>query len=290
MFKVFYSWQSDIAPNKTRYFIRDCIDKAIDLARETEAIEAERDEATQGTTGSPNIVQKIYEKIDESDLFVADLSICYMCSNQDQKKSPNPNVLIELGYAAKVLGWERVICICNTDFGMIEELPFDIAHNRVLPYSLNNGKSRNENCLMVAVDIFKNIQALKSERPRAKADKVQFTIGSYNPNTMVVEKILMPHCIDSSEYRRKTDELRSRALNLVNVLKDLTDSIKNEKRIRIEHECIRKQEIEKIKTAEVIDLSMILSDEAQKALDEFNNISYEVPVAKRILRSMNFLS
>ena len=77
MFRIFYSWQSDLPSNKTRSYIRECIDKAIDLAQETEAIDAERDEATQGTTGSPNIVQTIFSKIDEADLFIADVSLCY---------------------------------------------------------------------------------------------------------------------------------------------------------------------------------------------------------------------
>lgn len=32
-FKIFYSWQSDLPGNKTRNFIRDCIDEAIDLPK-----------------------------------------------------------------------------------------------------------------------------------------------------------------------------------------------------------------------------------------------------------------
>ena len=51
-FKIFYSWQSDLPGNKTRNFKRECINVAIDLVQESEAIEAERDEATMGTTGS----------------------------------------------------------------------------------------------------------------------------------------------------------------------------------------------------------------------------------------------
>ena len=46
IFKIFYSWQSDLPGNKTRNLIRRCIDEAIALAEESEAIEAERDEAT----------------------------------------------------------------------------------------------------------------------------------------------------------------------------------------------------------------------------------------------------
>ena len=94
---IFYSWQSDLPGNKARNFIRECIDEAIDLAEESETIEAERDEATKGTTGSPNIVTTLFSKIDNCDFFVADVSLCYTCDTKDGKKGPNPNVLLELG-------------------------------------------------------------------------------------------------------------------------------------------------------------------------------------------------
>lgn len=115
MFKVFYSWESDLPSSKNRAFIRGCIDKAIELADKAETIEAERDEATKGLTGSPDIVKAIFDKINDSDLFVADVSLCFT-NNDKGKKSPNPNVLIELGYAIKVLGWERIICVFNLAF------------------------------------------------------------------------------------------------------------------------------------------------------------------------------
>ena len=86
--------------------------------------------------------EKSFKKIDNCDLFVADVSLCYKCS-QNEKMSPNPNVMVELGYAAKVLGWERIICIANEDYG--KELPFDVAHNRVIFYSLGKQKARNIN-------------------------------------------------------------------------------------------------------------------------------------------------
>ncbi len=61
-FKIFYSWQSDLPRNKTWNFIRECIDEAIDLAQESETIEAERDEATLRVTGSPDIVATLFFK------------------------------------------------------------------------------------------------------------------------------------------------------------------------------------------------------------------------------------
>ena len=103
-FKIFYSWQSVLPGNKTKNFILECIDEAINLAQESEAVEAEREEATTGTTGSPNIVTTIFSKIDNCDLFIADLSFCFTGERQHEKKSPKPNVLLELGYAVKTLG------------------------------------------------------------------------------------------------------------------------------------------------------------------------------------------
>lgn len=152
-FKIFYSWQSDLPGSRTRNFIRECIDDAIDLAQESETIEAERDEATIGTTGSPNIVTTLFSKIDNSDLFIADLSLCFSENQKGEKKSPNPNVLLELGYAVKTLGWERVICLCNTEYG--DDYPFDIAHNRITNYTLV-GKSKKEVKADIARIIFIN--------------------------------------------------------------------------------------------------------------------------------------
>ena len=188
IFKIFYSWQSDLPGNKTRSFIRECIDEAIDLAEESEAIEAERDEATTGVTGSPNIVTTLFSKIDDCDMFVADLSLCFTENQKTEKKSPNPNVLIELGYAAKTLGWERIICLCNTNFG--EEYPFDVAHNRITKYSLE-GKSRKEVKSDISRIIFRNIRDIRKQKPRTKSGMASHILGSYSfEDRYVIEKLI----------------------------------------------------------------------------------------------------
>jgi hypothetical protein len=39
--------------------------------------------------------------------------------------------MIELGYAARAIGWERIICVMNTGYGHSpEELPFDLRARR----------------------------------------------------------------------------------------------------------------------------------------------------------------
>lgn len=223
-FKIFYSWQSDLPGNKTKNFIRECIDEAIELAQKSEAIEAERDEATKGTTGSPNIVTTLFAKIDNCDLFVADLSLCFIEEGQNEKKSPNPNVLIELGYAVKSLGWERVICLCNADYG--DEYPFDIAHNRITDFSLE-GKNKNEIKSYIAKIIFKNIRDLRKHPPRAKEGAASHIIGTYDFKNKKVINSLVPIEISKQEsYVLHNKELLDEARKLILDIQALTDKMK----------------------------------------------------------------
>ena len=69
---VFYSWQSDLPSNMTRNIIQDSIESAVKLLRDTVYIEADRD--TKGKFGSPDIPQTIFSKIDECDIFIADVT------------------------------------------------------------------------------------------------------------------------------------------------------------------------------------------------------------------------
>lgn len=222
-FKIFYSWQSDLPGSTTRNFIRACIDEAIDLAQESEAIEAERDEATTGTTGSPNIVTTLFSKIDDCDLFIADLSLCYTEDQAKEKKSPNPNVLLELGYAVKTLSWERVICLCNTDFG--DKYPFDIAHNRITGFSLD-GKSKKEVKADIAKIIFTNIRDLRKQTPRAKAGRATHIMGTYDFELHMVTDVLMPIEISRQEsFVLHNEELLDEASQVLDEIQELTNNL-----------------------------------------------------------------
>lgn len=142
---VFYSWQSDLPNNTNRGFIQSVIEKAIQTIKRDETFDLdiclERD--TQGESGSPNIVSTILQKIDACDIFVADISIVTRDLQEGQRFSPNPNVMIELGYAIKSVGWDRIILFCNEIYGTNEKLPFDIQQHRRIGYELNedDGKS-----------------------------------------------------------------------------------------------------------------------------------------------------
>ncbi len=133
-FRIFYAWQSDRPANLCRSLIRNALDEAkkqiqanlaIDEARR---IDVEIDQDTQGKPGSPPVAETIFRKIRESDAFVADLTFTGGREGKPGSPVPNPNVLIEYGYALRALGEERVIAVFNEEFGKCDYLPFDLRH------------------------------------------------------------------------------------------------------------------------------------------------------------------
>jgi hypothetical protein len=133
---IFYSWQSDLPNPTNRGFIQTALEAAAEKikADDTVAVEPVVDRDTKNVPGSPDIASTIFTKITGADIFVADVSIVVRAENM--RPSPNPNVLIELGYAIKTLGHERIILVFNKSFGKIEELPFDLRTRRVLVYEM----------------------------------------------------------------------------------------------------------------------------------------------------------
>ena len=153
MTTIFFSWQSDL-PNKTN---RNLIENSIKLALKKMnqdspySLITEIDRDIKGVLGSPDIVDSILTKIDKCGLFIADISI--INSSLNGKRTPNPNELFELGYAVKCLGWDRVICVFNSDFGDVSELPFDLRNRRILTYETSNISETRKKL----ADIFKQI-------------------------------------------------------------------------------------------------------------------------------------
>ena len=115
--KIFYAWQSDIDNKLNRYFIRDAIESAIESINSTIEIEdsprpvLSLDHDTKGVPGMPEIARTIIEKIEASDIFLADLTFIAQTTTENcsTKFISNPNVVFELGYAFHVLGAERII-------------------------------------------------------------------------------------------------------------------------------------------------------------------------------------
>lgn len=158
MKNIFFSWQSDLDKRTHRNFIEKCIAKSIkSLNKESELhIYLEYDRDTLGLLGSPDISTAIFDKIDKCALFVADIS---NIATKSTRHIPNPNVLVELGYAIKVLGWDKIICFFDTNTGVVENLPFDIRQKRILTF---NPLKENEDKRIIAI-LNENITSLFSK-------------------------------------------------------------------------------------------------------------------------------
>jgi hypothetical protein len=134
--RVFYSWQSDLPNASNRGFIEKALENVAKSIRNDESVQIEPviDRDTAGIPGAPDIASAILAKIDKSQVFVCDVSIINLGA---ERPTPNPNVLIELGYALKTLGQERIIMVMNTDFGDPEHLPFDLRMKRTIKYQMS---------------------------------------------------------------------------------------------------------------------------------------------------------
>ena len=129
--KIFWSWQSDHDKATGNYFVRDALKQAAkELGRELEISERiEVDHDTKGVPGRPPIVQTIFDKIEAARAFVADVTP--VGETAAGKPLPNPNVMIELGYARRSRGHERLIFVANGQhLKKPEDLPFDLRGDR----------------------------------------------------------------------------------------------------------------------------------------------------------------
>lgn len=215
---IFYSWQSDLPGSDTRNIIQDSIKDAVHLLRDTVDIEADRD--TKGEFGSPDIVQTIFSKIDDCDIFIADVSaVCqYETFDKDGNKKikymPNSNVMLELGYATHVIGWDRVICVLNSDYGAPENMPFDIASRRLTPFSLKDGKSKGEVKRYIKGVIQDTVENILANGKRVKAGFSDLRLGCFVDG--VVSNLFQPIEVSSSvSFVKHKTQILDESLKLV---------------------------------------------------------------------------
>jgi hypothetical protein len=175
---IFYSWQSDTPRESTRDAIRVAIEMAI--SRISTGIPLEdsprMDSDTQGHPGTPSITETIFEKIRESSILIADVTMAGATVKKEgvkEKKLPNPNVMLELGYGAATLGWQRIILLLNKHYGSPESLPFDLKFRR-FPFTYNlTPKSGNREA--VIEDLANNLSGAISVCLGAESRLVQTT-------------------------------------------------------------------------------------------------------------------
>ena len=145
-YTVFYSWQSDetsATDSRTnRYLIHDALERAAKRLEREDIALVDVDRDTEGVGGAPEIASTIFRKIEAADGFIADVTI--VNPGDRARPSPNPNVLIELGYTLKSLGDDAVTLVFNEASGSIDDLPFDLRGRRVNRYRLQAGSETDE--------------------------------------------------------------------------------------------------------------------------------------------------
>jgi hypothetical protein len=83
--KLFWSWQSDTPGKIGRFLVRDALQQAIEELKEAPNIEEPTaqlnrealhlDHDVKGVTGSPDLVRTIFDKIDISEVVIADVTL-----------------------------------------------------------------------------------------------------------------------------------------------------------------------------------------------------------------------
>ena len=132
---IFYSWQGDRPSKVCRNLIENALRDAVERIAADTTIDAairdgvEVDKDTKNVPGSPAIFDTILEKIADASIVVADLT--FVGQRENGKQIPNPNVLIEYGFALNDPGPPRMIGVMNTAFGhpTSENMPFNLALN-----------------------------------------------------------------------------------------------------------------------------------------------------------------
>lgn len=141
---VFFSWASE---NKNKSVLQKSIEEALFQLNQEQykGYVYDYEEATRNLTGSPDIIESIKTKIRNAAVFICDITHFYSYQSKG-KKSPNPNVIFEYGYALSIIGEERCILIddmvYDNKWGNYTKA-FDISKNR---YSLvNSSEVKNTN-------------------------------------------------------------------------------------------------------------------------------------------------
>ena len=164
IYKAFYSWQSD------KKDVSQKIETALKnkfKEMENKGIYIELVKATDGISGSRVLEEVILENIQKCDFFIADLTPVTRHTTCDGKTKlvPNPNCMLEFGYALRHFNPECVIAYMqleNDDNHF--ELPFDMNHRTYNHFKPGASVKIDEKEILRIIDIVnKSIVPVKPE-------------------------------------------------------------------------------------------------------------------------------
>jgi hypothetical protein len=138
---IFYAWQMDRPDPVNKKLIHDAALGACERITRDKSNDwqVRLDSDTQGEAGMCDIPKVILRKIRGCDMFLADLTLVGSSKSKPDKLFPNPNVVFELGYAARHLGFQAMIGVLNEAFGDYDGQIFDIKARGCLKYTAKEG-------------------------------------------------------------------------------------------------------------------------------------------------------
>lgn len=229
---VFYCWQSDRPNGNNRTLIEEAIKTAIESCSDL-GLNLQLDKDTTNEPGTPDIANTILRKIDTAYLFICDVTIINDMPddpNRDDetrlpRKVPNPNVILELGYAARAIGWERIICAYNTEFGTVEDLPFDLRFRRPLQYGFS-GKSKSDVRKQLATAIENTIRWIKEKEDTgdlvASRNAVSLRVGLFDYDKRHVLPVFRPlTAYDFGGYKKVWKIFQNDAAKLITDIQNI---------------------------------------------------------------------
>lgn len=228
MHTIFYSWQSDIRAAANRTLILNALELAVKEIQGPGGktiINPVIDRDTAGVPGAPNISSTILNKIDSSSVVVADITL--INNPEDGRRTPNPNVLVEVGYAIKSLGFSRILLIQNTFNGGIEDLPFDLRGHRVMTYASDPGDNNRADqkkalakkileALLGILPILEDVDAMENDEEKLDVEAVRqeiLRLHKERPNDLSEQLEKIVNDVESS--RQTPPETRAELLNFI---------------------------------------------------------------------------
>lgn len=173
-----FSWQMDAPVVCNKGLIREAL--VATLKDESKIMDSPRFESgMEKTAGTPEVATVMFEKIRGCAIFVADTTLVGRITTKVDgvdriKKTINPNVAVEMGFAAAHVGWDRIICVMNETpcYGRRDEQPFDVRNRRYpIDYTLNPEAAKDRAQRDTARDgltqiLFKAITAVEANELR----------------------------------------------------------------------------------------------------------------------------
>jgi hypothetical protein len=191
-YKVFFAFQMDIEDKFGKGFIQSAIEIAITRFK-AEGTNVSLDFGFRKTPGTPLLIDEMLRKSNESDMVIVDLtytsakeflaaeivgedadSTWISIPKGDRKPSPNPNVLLETGYAWAKKGTYRTLVVMNEAYGSPSDLPVDLKGFRWgITYNLNESNNENRKAIRteLAKDFYDAIKAAIHSESDYQRDK-----------------------------------------------------------------------------------------------------------------------